>query len=209
VLNTQLLRCRQIIMGNDYDEKNNEFLSLSPPIVPWHQITSFSIIQPFNSTHLHRVISQMTNLRILELIYKDTDEIEIDWKGETFVDVLNDASLCNMLMSNGLRQLTLSTIDAWGEINWETNWIDIGTLIVERLYHLQIIELRGFRDHLIQLAHILINGLSKLNFLTYVGSLGEGKIYEKKLHDLQNSNSRSFRTEVPNTTDYSTVFVRL
>jgi hypothetical protein len=192
-------------MSDYYDEKNDEFLSFSPPIVPWHQITSFSIIQPLNSTHLHRVISQMKNIRKLELHYKDKDDVEIDWKRETLVNVVNDASLCNMLMSNGLRQLNLFTTDD----NEKSNWINIASLIVERLYHLQIIELNGMKDQLIQMAHILINGLSKLNFLTFIGSLQEGKIYEKKLHDLQNSNTRSFRTEVPNTKYYDTVFVWL
>jgi len=192
-------------MSDCYDEKNDEFLSFSPPIVPWHQITSFSIIQPLNSTHLHRVISQMTNIRKLELHYKDKDDVEIDWKGETLVNVVNDVSLCNMLMSNGLRQLNLFTIDD----NEKSNWINIASLIVERLNHLQIIELNGMKDQLIQMANILINGLTKLNFLTFIGSLQEGKIYEKKLRDLQNSNTRSFRTEVPNTKYYDTVFVWL
>jgi hypothetical protein len=192
-------------MSDHYDEKNDKFLSFSPPIVPWHQITSFSIIQPFNSTHLHRVISQMINIRKLELHYQDEDDIEIDWKGETLVNVVNDASLCNMLMSNGLRQLNLFTIDD----NGKSNWINIAYLIVERLCHLQIIELNGIEDQLIQMAHILINGLFKLNFLTFIGSLQQGKLNEKKLCDLQNSNTRSFRTEVPNTMDYDTVFIWL
>jgi hypothetical protein len=187
------------------DEQIDEFLSFSPPIVPWHQITPFSIIQPLDSTHLHCVISQMTNIRKLELQYQDKDHVQIDCKGETLVNILDDASLCNMLMSNRLRQLNLFTIDD----NDKSNWINIASLIVERLYHLQIIELNGMKDRLIQMTHILINGLSKLNFLTFIGSLQEGKIYEKKLRDLQNSNTRSFRTEVPDTMYYDTVFIWL
>jgi hypothetical protein len=126
----------------------------------------------------------MTNIRTLELHYQDEDDLEIDWKRETLVNVVNDASLCNVLMSNDLRQLNLFTIDDNGELN-------------------------GIKDQLIQMAHILINGLLKLNFLTFIGSLQEGKIYEKKLRDLQNSNTHSFQTEVPNTMDYGTVFVWL
>jgi hypothetical protein len=147
----------------------------------------------------------MTNIRTLELHYQDEDDLEIDWKRETLVNVVNDASLCNVLMSNDLRQLNLFTIDD----NGKSNWINIAYLIVERLYHLQIIELDGIKDQLMQMAHILINGLLKLNFLTFIGSLQEGKIYEKKLRDLQNSNTHSFQTEVPNTMDYGTVFVWL
>ncbi len=126
----------------------------------------------------------MKNIRTLELHYQDEDDLEIDWKRETLVNVVNDASLCNVLMSNDLRQLNLFTIDDNGELN-------------------------GIKDQLIQMAHILINGLLKLNFLTFIGSLQEGKIYEKKLRDLQNSNTHSFQTEVPNTMDYGTVFVWL
>jgi len=192
-------------MSDHYDQKNDEFLSFSPSIVPWHQITSFIIIQAFNSTHLHCVMSQMTNIRKLELHYQDENDLEMGWERENFVKVVDDTSLCNMLMSNGLRQLNLFTIND----NGKSNWRNIANLIIERLYHLKIIELHGMEDQLIQMAHILINVLSELNFLTFVGNLEEAKINEKKIHDLQNSNTRSFRTEIPNTTDYDRVFIWL
>jgi hypothetical protein len=179
---------------SDYDDQmNEEFLSLSPPIVPWHQITSLSIRQPFNSTYLHCLFSRMTNLRILDLNYNSDFGDIIDLEEENLIDLLNDTSLCNMLMSNGLRQLNLFTdVD-------EPYLINIAYSIVERLLHLEVIELHGVGCQLVEMAHTLINGLSKLTFLTLKGSHHEGKIYEKKLRDLQNSNTRSFQTEVPNT----------
>ncbi|CAF5156491.1 unnamed protein product, partial [Rotaria sp. Silwood1] len=68
-------------------------------------------------------------------------------------------------MSNGLRQLNLFTF--WNQ----PNLINIVYLIVERLSHLQVIELDGNNYQLIQMSHILINGLSKLNFLIISGCI--------------------------------------
>ncbi len=87
--------------------------------------------------------------------------------------------------------------------------INIACSIVERLLHLEVIELHGIGCQLVEMAHIFINELSKLSFLTLDGSLDHGKIYEKKLRDLQNSNTHSFQTEVPNTMDGELLFVWL
>jgi hypothetical protein len=95
-------------------------------------------------------------------------------------------------MSNGLRQLNLFT-----DHN-ETNLINIAYLIVERLFHLEVIEVHGGGCQLVEMAHILINGLEKLTFLTLDGFCHHGKIYDKQLRDLNNSNTRSFQTEIPN-----------
>ncbi|CAF4094562.1 unnamed protein product [Rotaria sp. Silwood2] len=202
-LNSQFLRCNTIRMSDNYNQINDEFLYLSPPIVPWHQVISLIIAQPFNSIHLHFLFSQLTNLRILELHYQSEYASKINLKEETLIDFLNDAPLCNMLMSNGLRQLNLITF--WNQ----PNLINIAYLIVERLPHLQAILLDSNSNQFIKISHILINGLSKLNFLTIIGCIKYGKLYEKKLRDLQNSIIRSFRTEVPNTTDEDTLFVWL
>jgi hypothetical protein len=70
-------------------------------------------------------------------------------------------------------------------------------------------ELDGFSDQLLEMTPILINGLPKLSFFTFVGNLEEGKINEKKLHDLQNSITRPFRTEVPNTLEDNEVLIWL
>jgi hypothetical protein len=185
------------------DQLNEEFLSFSPPIVPWHQITSLKILQPFNSTYFHFLFSRMTNLRTLDLIYKSYFGDEIDLEEENLIDLLNDTSLCNMLMSNGLRQLNLFTDDL------QANLINIAYSIVERLIHLEVIELHGSGCQLVEMAHILINGLSKLTFLTLDGSRDHGKIYEKKLRDLQNSNTRSFQTEIPDTDYRELLFIWL
>jgi hypothetical protein len=108
-----------------------------------------------------------------------------------------------MLTSNGLRQLNLETFLK------QPNLINIAYLIIERLSHLQVIELQGSNCEFIKMSHILINGLSKLTFLTINGCIKYGKLYEKKLRDLQNSITRSFRTEVPNSTDEDTLLVWL
>jgi hypothetical protein len=190
-------------MSEDYDRMNDEFLSFLPPIVPWHQVTSLSIGELFNRNHLHLLFSQATNLRTLELHYRLEFDSKIGLKEETLIDLLSDSSLCNMLMSNGLRQLNVFTV--WQQ----SNLLNIAYSIVERLPHLQVIELHGTICETIEVAHILINGLSKLSFLTLNGFFKCGKLYDKRLRDLQNSNTRSFRTEVPNTRDETRLIVWL
>ncbi|CAM2717182.1 unnamed protein product [Rotaria socialis] len=202
VFNSQLFRCNAIIMNEDY-RINDKFLSLLPPVVLWHQVTSLSIPHPFNSTHLHLLFSQTTNLRILELHYRREFEYKVDSKRKTLIHLFNDTSLCNMLMSNGLRQLNL--FPAFDQ----SNLIKIGNLIVKRLSSLQVIKLESVNVKLIEMSHILINGLEKLSFLTIIGADNYGEIYDQGLRDLQNSNTRSFRTEVPKTIDENTLFVWL
>ncbi|CAF4328177.1 unnamed protein product [Rotaria sp. Silwood2] len=201
--NSQLFRCNRITMSDYYDKINDEFLSLSPSIVAWNQITSLNIAQPFNSIHLYFLFSQTTNLRTLELHYRSEYDDKRYLKEETLIDLLDDTSLCNMLMSNALRQLNLSPASK------QPNLVNIAYLIVERLRHLQVIELQDINWQVTEMSHILINGLSKLNFLTISGECNCGQLYEKQLRDLQNSNTRSFRTEVPNTIDEDTLFVWL
>ncbi|CAF4472188.1 unnamed protein product [Rotaria sp. Silwood2] len=203
--NSQLLRCNEILMSNSYDQINDEFLSLSPPIVPWYQVTLLRIVQPFSSSHLYFLFSQTINLRTLELHYSSEYEYAINLKKESLVYLLDDASLCNILMSNGLRELNIFT----AETEKQPNLINIAHLIVERLPHLQVIKVDGISDRLIEMSHILINSLSKLNFLTICGGIKYGKVYDKRLRDLQNSNTRSFRTEVPNTINEDTLLVWL
>jgi hypothetical protein len=65
-------------MSDNYDQINDEFLSLPLPIVPWHQVTSLKIVQPFNSIHLHFLFSQTANLRILELHYRSEHATKIN-----------------------------------------------------------------------------------------------------------------------------------
>ncbi|CAF0864554.1 unnamed protein product [Adineta steineri] len=202
VFNNQLIRCDVIIMSEMYDRMNDEFLSFSPPIVPWHQVTTLSIAEPFNRNHLHLLFSQATNLRTLELHYRLAFDTEIRLKEETLIDLLSDNSLCDMLTSNGLRQLNLF-------MDWkQPNLLDIAYSIVERLPHLQVIQLNGWFCEIIEVAHILINGLANLSFLILDG-FQEGRSYDERLRDLQNSNTRSFRTEIPNTETGCTLLVWL
>ncbi len=195
--NIQLLQCSKIRMSECYNEINEKFLCCSPPIIPWHQITSIDIPLLFNSTFLHRLISQLTSIRKLELEYLDRNDYEPRLKEETLINIINDSSLCAMLMANGLRQLNLSV----EKVAFTSNSVEIANLIVERLFRLEIMKLDGFSHQLLQMTPILINGLPKLSFFTFIGNLQEGKINEKKLHDLNNSITRSFRTEVPDATD--------
>ncbi|CAF2892206.1 unnamed protein product [Rotaria sp. Silwood2] len=203
IFTNQWSHCNKIIMSEDYDRMNEEFLSFSPPIVPWHQVTSLSITEPFNRNHLHLLFSQATNLRTLELHYRAEYDPKAYLKQETLIDLLNDSSLCNMLMSNGLRQLNVFTV--WQQLNL----LNTAYLIVEQLPNLQIIELHGSAREFVEVSHILINGLLKLSFLMINGILGRAKLYDKKLRDLQNSNTRSFRTEVLNTRDDDILFIWL
>jgi len=191
-------------MSNDNGQINEKFLSFSPPIVPWHQITALSIAEPFHLDHLHLLLSQATNLRILELHYKAVYDCKIHWEEETLIDLLNDSFLCNMLMSNGLRQLNLFIV--WQQ----SNLLDVAYSIIARLPHLEIMEIHGHVHEVVEMSHILINGLNKLSFLTLNGISRCGEIYEKKLRDKQRIlNTRSFRTEVPKTINDDTLFIWL
>lgn len=177
-------------MSEHYDDKNERFLCFSPPVVLWHQITSFSIGEPFNGNHLHLLFPQMTNLRTLDLRYRLYLDGTCGLKEETLIDLPNDSFLCNMLMANGLRQLNL--FFAWEQ----PNLLNIAYSIVERLPHLEVVELHGIVRELVEVAHILINGLSKLSVLILGGEFINAKFYDAKLRDLMNSNTRSFRTEL-------------
>jgi len=188
------------MIEND-DQINDKFLSLSPNIISWHQITSLKIVQPFNSTYLRVLFSQASNLSTLELHYRSQYDYKIDRKEENLMYLLNDASLCNMLMSKGLRQLNLFfTSD-------QSNLINIAYLIVERLPHLQVIDLTSITCELTEIPPILIKGLSKLNFLTFIGPYLFGEVCDEELRDLKNSNNRPFRTKTVNTIHEDTLFI--
>jgi len=199
--NSQLFRCDKIIMIENDDQINNQFLSLSPNIISWHQITSLKIVQPFNSTYLRVLFSRASNLRTVELHYRSERFYKIDLKEENLIYLLNDASLCNMLMSNGLRQLNLFYPSD------QSNLINIAHLIVERLPHLQVLDLTCINSELTEIPPILIKGLSKLNFLIFTGPYSFGEVCDEELRDLKNSNNRPFRTKTLNTIRDDTLFV--
>ena len=192
-------------MSERYNEINNKFLYSPLSIIPWHQITSIDLPQLLNPTLLHRLISQLTNIRKLKVDYADRDDYDPQLKEETLLSILNDGSLCAMLMANGLRELHLSVRKA----AFALNHIEIANLIVERLFRLEIMTLAGFSDELLQMTPILINGLPKLSFFQFVGNFEESQIDERKLHDLHNSITRTFRTEAPITVENDEVFIWL
>jgi len=95
-------------------------------------------------------------------------------------------------MSNGLEKLYIYT-------NWEyPNMIDIASLIVKQLPELRIIKFSCQNDSNSQVPealHILINGLSKLNFLIFHGGLRGGNEQHSKMHDLKKNSMRDYRME--------------
>ena len=62
-------------------------------------------------------------------------------------------------------------------------------------------------DRLIELLHILINDLSKLNFLMISGAIKYSRVYDRRFRDLQKSNTRSFQMEAPNTINEGTLLI--
>ena len=172
-------------MSYPCDKTNGEFLCLSPNIICWDRITSIDILQPFNSTYLHVLFSQAINLRILSIEYVAAfyrDQLRL--RDKTLINLINDQSLCNILMSNGLRQLNLVTGSGGQE-----NLINFAHLIVERLPYLQAVEVNSRNVELIEMAPILINGLSKLSFVALSGNLETHSNYQEKI-------SCPFRTEM-------------
>ena len=101
-------------------------------------------------------------------------------------------SLCNILTSNGLRQLNLRTPSR------QSNLINLGYRIIERLPYLEVIEMNGcFQQvELIKMASMLINGLSKLSFVALSGSGDIHYIHRENDITLFNSNTRFFRMEM-------------
>ncbi|CAF4470815.1 unnamed protein product [Rotaria sp. Silwood2] len=137
-------------MSDYYDHINYEFLSLSPSIVVWHQTTSLSIAQPFNSTHLYFHFSQATNLRTLELHYRSEYDTKRYLKEETLIDLFG-VFLCakcsqrlphlqvtevSHILINGLPKLKFLTIN--GEY-------ECGQLYEKQLRDLQKSNTRSFR----------------------------------------------------------------
>ncbi len=174
----------------------NEFLSYLPNIISWHQITLLRIENPFDLFQLRFLVSKMINLRTLELDYDFYRDSEDNLKNLNIIDLLNDTSLCNMLMSNGLQKLSLVTDSE------HPDTIDIAYLIVKQLPHLEIIELNCCNSEVPETLHILMNGLTKLNFIIFQGALRSTNDLHSKLRDLQKYNIRAYRMEYCNVIPY-------
>lgn len=192
-LNSRLVRFSNVIMGSYDAQTADQFVSYSPCIVSWHKITTLSIDEPLNLAQLHLIFSQTTNLRILELSCRSDFDSENDSKEQNFIDLLNDAPLCDTLMSNGLRQLNLSIQRE------EPDLLDIAHLIVKRFSYLQFMKLSCFSSKILEMLYILINGLSKLNFFTVHGGLRYNDPHRTQPPDPQNSITRPFQNEVYDT----------
>jgi hypothetical protein len=123
-------------------------------------------------------------------------------RDKTLIELINDQSLCNILISNGLRQLNLLTGAG------QTNLINLAHLIVERLPHLEAIQVNSDNIELIGMASIFINGLSKLSFVALSGCLEIASIYQKEI-TLCNSNTRSYRMEISIANNEETLFIWL
>jgi len=176
-------------MASSRSKIKDEFLFYLPTIASWHQITSLTIEDPLDLCELCLLLSKMINLRTLQLNYYFNFDSDDDWNKQNLINLFNDASLCNILMSNGLQKLHLYT-------NWEyPDMISIAFLIVKRLPHLQIIDLNCHNGQVPETLHILMNGLPKLNFLTFHGGWGGGSQPYSKMRDLQKHNTRTYRME--------------
>jgi len=99
-------------------------------------------------------------------------------------------------MSNGIQKLSLYT-------DWKhPDTIEIASLIVKQLPHLEIIELNCFNSEVPETLHILMNGLPKLNFIIFHGDLRSTNELHSKLRDLQKHNIRAYRMEYCNPLPY-------
>ena len=190
VLSSRWFHCNEIRMIIDYDQKIDEYLSLSPSMICWDRITSISVHQPFTSSHLRVLLSNMINLRILTLTYICNQFNSEFFKNKTQIDVINDESLCKVLTSNGLRQLNLVT-----HMN-QSNLTNLGYRTIERLPYLEVIEMIGWLGQIevIEMASILINGHPKLSFVALSSWARGHSIFNWRTH-LFNSITRPFRTE--------------
>jgi hypothetical protein len=196
VLNNRSVCINKIELFNIDSQINNEFLSYLPYIISWHQITSLRIENPFDLFQLRFLVSKMINLRTLELDYDFYRDSEDNLKNLNIIDLLNDTSLCNMLMTNGLQKLSLVT-------DWKhPDTIEIASLIVKQLSHLEIIELTCFNREVPETLHILMNGLPKLNFIIFRSGLRNKNELHSKLGDLQKHNIRAYRMEYCNALPY-------
>ena len=196
ILNQRLVYINEIYMDCRNSEMNDKYLFYLPTLILWHKITSLTIHDPSDLYQLRLLVSKMINLRTLELCYHFNYSSDANSNKQNLIDLLNDTSLCNILMSNGLQKLNLDTNGKYPDMIE-----NIASLIVKQLPHLQIIELRLHDSQNIQVPeglHILINGLPKLNFLIFHGSLRGGNEQHSKMRDLWKNSTRAYRMECYN-----------
>lgn len=190
--NNRSVSVNQITFFQMASEINNEFLSYLPITISWHHITSLNIHNPFDLSQLRFLVSNMTHLRTLELNHDDNRISEFDSKDINIIDLLNDTSLCNTLMSHGLQRLNLDTNGN------HPGTTDIASLIVKQLPHLKIIEFNCHNEQALQTLHILMNDLLQLSFIIFHCPLTSIGGLHSNLSDLQTYNGRAYRMEYTN-----------
>ncbi|CAF0774666.1 unnamed protein product [Rotaria sordida] len=189
-LNNRLTCINQITLDGRYSQTNDECLSYLLTIVSCQQITSLTIDDPFDLCQLRLLLSKTIHLRTLELLYYFDYDLDDERNKQNVIKLFNDTSLCNILMSNGLKKLHFYT-------DWQyPDTIGIVSLIVKQLPHLEIIELNCHDGSQVpETLHILINGLPKLNFIIFHTLLTGENEQESKMRDLPNRCKRAYRLE--------------
>jgi hypothetical protein len=182
-------------MNGTRSQINDEFLSYLLTIAPWHQIISLKIDDPLDLCQLRSLLSKMINLRTLQLHYHFDYDFDDDSNKQNLIDLFNDTSLCNILMSNGLQKLFLYTDSGYPDMT------NIAFLIVKQLPHLQIIELCINNIQMFETLLILMNGLPKLNFVIFHGGLEDGNQEHSKMRVLRKYSTRAYRMEHCNLLD--------
>ncbi|CAF4641879.1 unnamed protein product, partial [Rotaria socialis] len=189
-LNNRLTCINTVALNGRSSQANLEFLSYLLTIVSCRQITSLTIYNSFDLYQLRLLLSKMIHLRTLELFYQFDYDLDDERNAQNVIKLFNNTSLCNILMSNGLKKLHFYT-------NWECpDTIGIVSLIVKQLPHLEIMELNCHNGSQVpEILHILINGLPKLNFIIFHGVLTGENEQESKMRDLPNHCKRAYRME--------------
>ncbi|CAF3653822.1 unnamed protein product [Rotaria socialis] len=189
-LNNRLTCINTVALNGRSSQANLEFLSYLLTIVSCRQITSLTIYNSFDLYQLRLLLSKMIHLRTLELFYQFDYDLDDERNKQNVIKLFNNTSLCNILMSNGLKKLHFYT-------NWECpDTIGIVSLIVKQLPHLEIMELNCHNGSQVpEILHILINGLPKLNFIIFHGVLTGENEQESKMRDLPNHCKRAYRME--------------
>ncbi|CAF0752192.1 unnamed protein product [Rotaria sordida] len=189
-LNNRLTCINQITLDGRYSQTNDECLSYLLTIVSCQQITSLTIDDPFDLCQLRLLLSKTIHLRTLELLYYFDYDLDDERNKQNVIKLFNDTSLCNILMSNGLKKLHFYTDWQYPDI------IGIVSLIVKQLPHLEIIELNCHDGSQVpETLHILINGLPKLNFIIFHTLLTGENEQKSKMRDLPNRCKRAYRLE--------------
>ena len=189
-VNNRLACINEIRLFDMRSQINNEFVSYLPILISWNHITFLTVKNPFDLSQLRSLVSKMINLRTLKLYYDSYRISEYNSKKKVnIIDLLNDTSLCKMLMSNGLQKVLVDT-----DLE-HPDTTEIASLIIKQLPHLKIIEFNCHNAKIAETIHILMGGLPELNFISFDSYFGDVNKLHSKLCDLQKYNMRTYRLE--------------